>query len=262
MKLLKKIITITLSSLSIFSISSQIAFANFNDEIDRHHQLKREFVDRNMRDQLIMKSLVNNNEKIKKYKSNVSQVGIVDLPTSHGSGVVIDHNKVLTATHVVSDHNNKQYKPSSIKYRPHGYNTKDYKYDEYEPINVKSVKQYKNTELTILTLDKDVKNIEPLKLSKEKVHRGDKLKMIGYYNTKNDTIEKQYTSEGRNIYIRKDLHRKDQLVIFNHMKSHKGMSGGPLLNEKNEIVGISSFLYYKKDLSGFVSPKQINNFVN
>ena len=53
MKLLKKIITITLSSLSIFSISSQIAFANFNDEIDRHHQLKREFVNMAMKGQKV-----------------------------------------------------------------------------------------------------------------------------------------------------------------------------------------------------------------
>lgn len=262
MKLLNKIAVITLSGLTIFSTMSQIAFANFNDEIDRHHQLKREFVDRNMKDQLLIQSRINDEEKVKKYQSNISQVGIIELPSSHGSGVVIDHNKVLTATHVVSNHNNDQYKPSSIKYRPHGYNKDQYSYDEYKPIKIKKVEQYKNTELTILTLKRDVKNIKPLKLSKDHIHYGDKLKMVGYHDTKNNKVKKQYTSEGKNIYIRKDLHQKDQIVIFNHMRSHKGMSGGPLLNEKNEVVGISSFLYYNSDLSGFVNSYQLNKIVN
>lgn len=254
MKIFNKFIFILIVCIiSLITIQDDSLFAKHEEKIKNHHNRGKSFIDRNNFDHEMMMLQFHKNDELKKYKSNVKQVGIVQAVTSKGSGVIVKPNKILTATHVITKPNNQKYKPFSIKYFPNSETSKF--------IKVKKIEQYKNTELTLLTLENDIDDIKPLKISSDKIHQDDKLKLIGYHKVNNNQIN-QYTSKGKNIFVRDDLHNKDQKVIFNHMKNHKGMSGGPLLNDKNEVVGISSFLYNKHDFSGFASTSQLNNFVN
>lgn len=185
-------------------------------------------------------------------------VGSVNTAWGYGSGTLIAPNKVLTATHVVSKPDGSKPHNFSIQYYPYGQSSNVIN-KQSKPVEIKSIKRINgDSELTILTLKKPITQIKPLKLSQKMPHRGDSIKAIGYHDDKKNQNEiKQYTNKGAVAYSRKDIDHKKHNVIFGHIKVISGMSGGPIINNDNEIVGVTSFKYNQKDYGGFISTYKI-----
>lgn len=204
-----------------------------------------------------MKYREGKNDQLKQKLSQRNAIGLVSSAYNDGSGVLVKNNKVLTATHVVSKPNKKLEKPFSIKYYPYGQNSKILK-EQTLPIKVKKVKQLKNSELTVLTLKKPIKNIKPLKINHQNIKKSNTVTSFGYKEDK-DKLLKQFESKGKIAFTRKDFNNKNYDVIFAHIKNDFGMSGGPLLNNKNEIIGICSFKYNSQPYAGYISTQNINS---
>lgn len=213
------------------------------------------FVARNKQDMINAKkvrTLSHQSQNLKDEKSNLPQVGLIVTPDSKGSGTLIDDNKILTATHVVSKPDLTLHKPFSLKvYMKPNENKNIYNQSH---IKVKKVEQYKNTELTVLTLNQKIKDIKPLKMATSEPKRYSIIKNVGYHGS-SSSFKSQSTTEGHYLYGRHDISHKRQYVMFGHTHLYHGMSGGPTLNANNEIIGINSFMYNKHDIGGFVKAK-------
>lgn len=196
----------------------------------------------------------NKNDYLSQKQSQHHSVGLIKSAYGEGSGVLVKENKVITATHVISKPNGELCKNFSIKYYPFGENS-DILKEQTQPIEIKKVKQLKDSELTVLTLKKPIKNIKPLPIKKQENVEKSPVKAIGY--KKDNSKLKQFTSKGNISFIREDFKVKKYNIIFVHIKNDLGMSGGPLLDKNNKIIGITSFKYNKDNYAGYVSTKNV-----
>ena len=192
--------------------------------------------------------------KLEHKQSSIKQVGIVTTPYSEGSGVLIDDNKILTATHVIVKPNLDLCQNFSLKFYVQPQPNQDMTTQKYH--EVKKIEQFQHTELTVLTLKHKIKNIKPLKIAKNEPKTYDEIKNVGYHKSSTIT-DSQFQSKGQFLYSRHDYSGKNQDVMLGCTKLYHGMSGGPVLNSKNEIIGINSFMYDKEQIGGFVSTKQL-----
>lgn len=145
------------------------------------------------------------------------------------SGFCIAPDLIVTSRHVVEGSN-----PSDINVIGKG---KAFEVDkiELDPIN----------DMAILKVKED-NNLKPLKIGEfDFVEPGEQVIAIGFPSpSSNMHSENIYISKGIVNSIRK-IESASERVIFMDAKIGRGMSGGPLINNLGEVVGIVTFILYE-----------------
>lgn len=131
-----------------------------------------------------------------------------------GAGVLISQDTILTAAHVVDE-------PKGIYYA----------LCDGQPVKITAVDGDADMDLAVVMLDK-VCNEPISKIARENEPVGDRVFAIGCPNRMCGFVTAGIVSS----YTRKD----EQLRLWTDAKIWFGNSGGPLLNEKNEVIGVCS----------------------
>ncbi|HFU3729517.1 TPA: trypsin-like peptidase domain-containing protein [Streptococcus suis] len=151
-----------------------------------------------------------------------------------GTGVLISHDKVLTAAHVLKNiHTGKWEDFVSVVPAKNGevpllngpYGS--YSGGVYHFLSAYNVSEVPSNDLAIITLDSSVVGVNPLQTTTV-LNVGQNIKVIGYPSDKG---EEMYESHGTVLEINSSImkHRADTL---------SGNSGGPILDENNNIIAI------------------------
>lgn len=178
-----------------------------------------------------------------------------------GTAFLINNGKALTAHHVLNHKTNpeKEYKHMEIWLLKRG------KDKSYIHIYKNSCKFFKEVDVTLIDLSQQINDVTPLRLSLRNPKIGDKIKNIGYSYKKGLKINLKWVNNKiviTDYNIPKDL-EKDKLgtiiwkgpmnstkcndvklsnvsMLQPSFKGCKGMSGGPLLDEHNNVIGLMS----------------------
>lgn len=164
-------------------------------------------------------------------------VMVVYTKSAVGSGFVIDENTIITNAHVVENFEDvsiKMYSGSSI--------------------NGKVVKKDKKRDLALIKVDE---KLTPLKLNYyENLSIGEEVYAIGApkdipYTMTKGIVSAKDRKIGRYNYIQIDA------------SINSGNSGGPLVNENGEVIGINTMKMIDAEGIGFaIGTSYINNFIN
>jgi len=162
-----------------------------------------------------------------------NSIGIVKVfqneeDTEHcaeGTGFFIAKDKVVTNSHVVENKAKAQFETH-----------------DGEVHNVKSVyaSDFKN-DLVILQLEKEVENARSIKFAKEAAQPGDKLFTIGHPNGLYYSYSEGVASASRNDEGLENTLQMLENTLQMTVPISMGSSGGPVLNETGELVGVISF---------------------
>lgn len=159
--------------------------------------------------------------------SGVGKLAVIDKYNNKiysGTYFVIDKNTVITNKHALYDFNKQFSMPKLNNIRLYHKLNNNGGY-----FKVKSIKLIPGKDIAIL---KSTVNLSSLKVAKNLPQKGEKIKSIGY--PKNGNLIIPYKSEGYYIGSINGIS-----VIQNYFRS--GMSGGPLLNSKDEVIGVTTF---------------------
>jgi len=160
-----------------------------------------------------------------------------------GSGAVISNNRILTAAHVVSkskllevtkENDTKKY-IAHVQYISH------------------------QADLAILTVDNKsfFDNTKPLKLSTN-IKIRDNVHVVGYpIGGKNISITTGVVSRIEQVYY--SYSREKLLAIQVDAAINSGNSGGPTVNDKNELVGIAMMKRLNASNIAYIVPTDIIN---
>ena len=200
-------------------------------------------------------------DEIRMLKFAKKRCFVIESGGSTGTGFSISKNQIYTSTHVIvndintpmfiHDNKNNNYlkqfplKDPAISYLLHP----ELKHKKY--INGITITQ-DTYEKDIITLDIPINNKNSFKLAEREIKIGETVYMIGYpafRDFENTSIHIQKTSvTGTNTYFGR------KLINTNETPQH-GMSGGPVLNTKGEVVGIvyAGFDSGSNENVGFIS---------
>ncbi len=157
-----------------------------------------------------------------------------DQIVSIGTGFLIDEVHIVTAAHVIKESNS-----FIINFPETGKNI--YKGE--------IVSVYPAFDLAVLRLtDTKSQNYIPLGNS-DSLKLGETVYALGYPDNSQQPLNTKGTISG----LRDDKIQTDAAL-------NRGNSGGPLLNKKNQVVGINSAIFADSDGAGFAIP--VNYFIN
>ena len=164
-----------------------------------------------------------------------------------GSGFLVDREDrlVVTAYHVVENKSEvwvlfPDFKADGTVYadREHYYNAGD-KY-----IRAKVVRKLKRKDLALLQLDKIPTGFVPVKLATDRVQPGESVYTVGNPGASGGMW---IFSDGsvRQIFDQQEIHLEGgQVVVADTVETQNptnpGDSGGPVLNTKGDLVGVTS----------------------
>ena len=179
------------------------------------------------------------------YEDNALGVVLLIGDAGFGSGVIISSKGyVLTNNHVVE--NNENLKAIlNYQYPLDGY-------EEYEH-SIKIIKQDKVKDLALIKINKPKTSLKPINISRKVPAIGSQVHAIGHPDLEIWTYTTGYISQFRDEY--EWSYRDD----FEHMANvyqtqtpiAEGNSGGPLLNNHGNLVGINTFGDSKNDFQNF-----------
>jgi S1-C subfamily serine protease len=195
------------------------------------------------------------------YKNLLKSTVLVESDSGElGSGVIISKDgKILTNWHVIKNNPtvNIAFKPSSI------YATDPSKNTFYK---AKIIKMDKQKDLAIIQIiDKQViKDLTPIKFAKVKnLSVGDDIFTIGHPEGEPFTFDTGIISQIRGNYTWKtnEYHQANYIIQTKNSIS-SGNSGGPLVNDNLELVGLNTFSNTKgQNLNFAVSVDDIADFI-
>ncbi len=180
--------------------------------------------------------------EIQKYAKKYCFVVNCGKGASTGTGFPISNGKILTSTHIIFNDVVK-YDYDDIKEKQEfqvSFDKMEFVYLEHPELN-KEVQivdfciKKDDYENDYIVLPNPTNLKDPMKISDKEVNVGDKIFMVGYpafngfKHTDLHIISAKVT--GQNILYGRNLINTD-------ISPRHGMSGGPVLNEKKEIVGI------------------------
>lgn len=203
------------------------------------------------------RSEVENSEK--KPYSSISFIYSLD---SICTGTIIDYDKVLTAAHCVYNPDTKQFYRNSTIYP--GVNKDEFPFESADSIEYIVPEPYIHSgnskfDYAIIKLDKPIgQNIEKLDIKNIKYTKGKPIKVIGYPVDKLEetgTVS-QYEMNGRVL-------SEDIFNLYYDIDTTSGQSGSPILNSKNEVIGIHIGSYRTNGLNGGIKVNKVmKNFIN
>lgn len=179
------------------------------------------------------------------YKDNSLGVVLLMGDAGFGSGVIISSKGyILTNNHVVEGNENLEA-ILSYHYDLEGY-------EEYVH-SIEILKQDKVKDLALLKINNPRTALKPIKISKKVPAIGSQVHAIGHPDLEVWTFTTGYISQIRNEY---EWTYKDE---FEHMANvyqtqtpiAEGNSGGPLLNNHGNLVGINTFGDSENDFQNF-----------
>jgi S1-C subfamily serine protease len=195
------------------------------------------------------------------YKKLLKSTVLIESDSGElGSGVIISKDgKILTNWHVTKNNPaiNIAFKPSSI------YATDPSKNTFYK---AKIIKMDKQKDLAIIQIiDKQViKDLTPIKFAKVKnLSVGDDIFTIGHPEGEPFTFDTGIISQIRGNYTWKtnEYHQANYIIQTKNSIS-SGNSGGPLVNDNLELVGLNTFSNTKgQNLNFAVSVDDIADFI-
>ena len=160
------------------------------------------------------------------YKSIVEVRACNDRGCSYGSGIIISSDgKIVSNNHVVT-YQNELLDDISVRL---SYST------EYYKANV--IKQNNDLDLSILKVD--LKDLSVIKFAKDNSYDyGHKVYAVGNGNNRGIGINEGIISNPKMRVLSEGLNRE---VIEANLVINEGNSGGALLNEKGQLIGITTF---------------------
>ena len=196
-------------------------------------------------------------KEIKIYKELVSKVVLIKTSNNIGAGVIIStKGEILTNWHVIKNNNyvNIAFKPKS-KYKTTP--------TQNSFLKAKVVKIDKQKDLALLQiLDKQsITQIEPIKFAiLDNLDIGNDVFTIGHPENQLFTLDNGIISQIRDNYSWNT--HKANFIIQTKNSISSGNSGGPLVNENFELVGINTFSNIKgQNLNYAVSIYDIKEFL-
>lgn len=171
-----------------------------------------------------------NNNAISNVINNVCEIKIDDGKTGIGTGIYIGDDKILTCNHLVA---------STIQKDEHIIKVKFYRTDEWHVCTVLKANE-KDDLLLLMINEKDVSKALPSASFSEKdsIILGMEVYSIGNTLGNGLSVSKGIVSCAYKKVVRSS---KEMGVIQTNISIENGDSGGPVFNEKGEIVGINSF---------------------
>ena len=179
------------------------------------------------------------------YEDNALGVILLMGDKGYGSGVIISSKGyVLTNNHVVEGNENLE---AILSYQ--------YNLDGYEEYvhSIEIIKQDKVKDLALIKINKPRTALKPIKISRKVPTIGSQVHAIGHPDLEVWTYTTGYISQIRDEY---EWSYKDE---FEHMANvyqtqtpiAEGNSGGPLLNNHGNLVGINTFGDSENDFQNF-----------
>lgn len=174
------------------------------------------------------------------YKNTASKVAMIlsykdGIPYSQGSGFFIDKNTLVTNFHCVAGADKIEFKITG---------------DDEIYKGAKVVKASDDYDLAIISTKQDFPFVKIDSLGREEV--GSKVYAIGNPRGLEGTISDGILSGKR------DIERIEYLQITAPISP--GNSGGPVLNEKGEVIGVATFTFKNSQSLNFAMPiKYISN---
>jgi serine protease Do len=196
-------------------------------------------------------------KETKIYNKLIKKVVLIKTKDSIGAGVVISNNgKILTNWHVI-----KNNKFVQVAFKPKS------KYKTIPSLNsflnAKVIKIDTEKDLALLQiLDKQsINNIKAIKLSTlDKIDIGNDIFTIGHPQNQLFTLDNGIISQIRDSYSW-NTHKANYIIQTKNSIS-SGNSGGPLVNEDLELIGINTFSNTKgQNLNYAVSIFDIKKFL-
>ena len=179
------------------------------------------------------------------YEDNALGVVLLMGDAGYGSGVIIStKGHVLTNNHVV-EHNDNLEAILSYQYNLDGY-------EEYVH-SIEIIKQDKVKDLALIKINNPRTVLRPINISRKVPAIGSRVHAIGHPDLEVWSYTTGYISQIRDEY---EWSYEDE---FEHMANvyqtqtpvAEGNSGGPLLNDHGNLVGINTFGDSKNDFQNF-----------
>lgn len=179
------------------------------------------------------------------YEDNALGVVLLMGDAGYGSGVIIStKGYVLTNNHVVENNENLE---AILSYQ--------YKLDGYEEYvhSIEIIKQDKVKDLALIKINNPRTALRPINISRKVPAIGSRVHAIGHPDLEVWTYTTGYISQIRDEY---EWSYEDE---FEHMANvyqtqtpvAEGNSGGPLLNNYGNLVGINTFGDSENDFQNF-----------
>lgn len=179
------------------------------------------------------------------YEDNALGVVLLMGDTGYGSGVIIStKGYVLTNNHVVENNENLE---AILSYQ--------YNLDGYEEYvhSIEIIKQDKVKDLALIKINNPRTALRPINISRKVPAIGSRVHAIGHPDLEVWTYTTGYISQIRDEY---EWSYEDE---FEHMANvyqtqtpvAEGNSGGPLLNQHGNLVGINTFGDSENDFQNF-----------
>ena len=176
------------------------------------------------------------------YERAVQSVVLIKCRDSSGSGVCIgDGTTILTSLHVVDPNAQIDVFPFTIK---------DGKSQRGDPIHAAVIASNAAQDLAVLRLSAPFDGLTPLPVAAANPVAGQKIFAVGNPGLANQTLDLTITD---GIISAADRVIEGQTYLQHTAGVNPGNSGGPLLNEKGEVVGVVCLTAKLKSVS-FATP--------
>jgi VCBS repeat-containing protein len=184
------------------------------------------------------------NEKV--YAQAIHGTVLITVPSGFGTGVLVDAEKrlVVTAAHVATEDQDIRVVFADFDARGHVIAERAHYLPDDKPhgIAAKVVARQKDSDLLVLQLESLPAGVKPIKLAADSAVPGQAVHVIGNaslarnaaFGTRSGKVDSVYRNEPT-----EDFPYKAQLMASS-TPTNKGDSGGPLLNDSGELIGIVS----------------------